>query len=197
MLFFSGIGLFKKNDKFCTISELDICFCLRRNLCDCRTCSFSNSDNQLLFQKSVNCTTQNFQKSLSAGITTPASLVPEAFPVFWQEFPLHVQRSPRKKVPDSSASAISAALSAASFATVRMVPSFGFITALYAVSTPFSIAAAIATASSSLSFLTPLVKPRRSWERITPEFPLAPRKRTGRNCFCQRFHIRICQRTYF
>ena len=28
----------------------------------------------------------------------------------------------------------------------------------------------------SLSFWTPFVKPLNSWERITPEFPLAPRK---------------------
>ena len=76
----------------------------------------------------------------------------------------------------ADSSAISAAFTAASRATVRMVPSFGFITALYAVSTAFSIAAAITTASISLCPLVPLVKPRRSWERITPELPLAPRR---------------------
>ena len=82
-----------------------------------------------------------------------------------------------KKGSSSSASgAISAALREASFATVRMVPSFGFITALYAVSTARSMAAAIVMASSSLDFLTPLVNPRSNWERITPEFPRAPRR---------------------
>ena len=39
-----------------------------------------------------------------------------------------------------------------------------------------SIAAAMAGASRSVSLRTPLVKPRRSWERITPELPLAPRR---------------------
>lgn len=53
-------------------------------------------------------------------------------------------------------------MAAASLATVRIVPSFGFMTALYAVSTPFSMAAAMSMASSSLLFLTLLVKPRRS-----------------------------------
>ena len=38
------------------------------------------------------------------------------------------------------------------------------------------MAAAIVMASSSLDFLTPLVNPRSNWERITPEFPRAPRR---------------------
>ena len=84
---------------------------------------------------------------------------------------------PSKNVSRSDAeSASSSALSAAALATVRMVPSFGFITALYAVSTPRSIAAAIAGASRSVSLRTPRVNPRRSCERITPELPRAPRR---------------------
>ena len=57
-----------------------------------------------------------------------------------------------------------------------MVPSFGFITALYAVSTARSMAAARARASRLSAFFTLFVNPLKSWERITPEFPLAPRR---------------------
>ena len=72
--------------------------------------------------------------------------------------------------------ASSDAFSAIPLATVRIVPSFGFITALYAVSTAFSKASARIGASISSYFLIPLVKPRRSWDRMTPEFPRAPLK---------------------
>ena len=74
-----------------------------------------------------------------------------------------------------SVSANSVPFSAAPFATVRIVPSFGFITALYAVSTAFSIAFAMtSTVIVSYSAIT-FVKPRNSWDKITPELPLAPR----------------------
>ena len=74
----------------------------------------------------------------------------------------------------SPATARSLALLAAPLATVRIVPSFGFITALYAVSTAFSHAEArIATLISSYSLIT-LLKPLNSWDKITPELPLAP-----------------------
>ena len=46
------------------------------------------------------------------------------------------------------AMAFARAFTAAPFATVKIVPSFGFITALYAVSTPFSKALANAMAST-------------------------------------------------
>ena len=76
----------------------------------------------------------------------------------------------------STLSESSAALSAAPFATVRIVPSFGFITALYAVSTAFCIAPARSITSSSSWSRMPLVNPLKSWDRITPELPLAPLK---------------------
>ncbi len=86
----------------------------------------------------------------------------------------------RIRLPNSSKSSVSpaaaAASSAASLATVRMVPSFGFITALYAVSTALEKAReAVFTSSSSCSVIV-LENPLKSWERITPEFPLAPRR---------------------
>ena len=68
------------------------------------------------------------------------------------------------------------ALSAIPLATVRMVPSLGFITALYAVSVPRTMALARVVVSMASTFLISLVKPLNSWERITPEFPLAPRR---------------------
>ena len=73
-------------------------------------------------------------------------------------------------------SASSRALWLAPFATVRMVPSLGFITALYAVSTAFSLASARSATVSSSNSLIDLVKPLKSWDKITPEFPRAPRK---------------------
>lgn len=57
-----------------------------------------------------------------------------------------------------------------------MVPSLGFITALYAVSVPRTMALARVVVSMASTFLISLVKPLNSWERITPEFPLAPRR---------------------
>lgn len=68
------------------------------------------------------------------------------------------------------------ALSAIPLATVRMVPSLGFITALYAVSVPRTMALARVVVSMASTFLISFVKPLNSWERITPEFPLAPRR---------------------
>ena len=59
-------------------------------------------------------------------------------------------------------------------ATVRIVPSLGFITALYAVSTALSHAFASITASIVSYCLTSFVNPLKSCERITPELPLAP-----------------------
>ena len=73
-------------------------------------------------------------------------------------------------------SAISSALSAALRATVRTVPSVGFITDLYAASTPISIAFAICMQSAVSSPANPLENPLKSSDRITPEFPRAPLK---------------------
>ena len=73
-------------------------------------------------------------------------------------------------------SAISTALSAMPFATVRIVPSFGFMTALYAVSVPRTKARASVGTFTVLYILISFVNPRNNWDKITPEFPLAPRK---------------------
>ena len=61
--------------------------------------------------------------------------------------------------------------------TVRIVPSVGFMTALYAEELPCSSAEAIAAPSASSRPLSPLEIPRNMSERITPELPLAPRSR--------------------
>ena len=79
-------------------------------------------------------------------------------------------------VKSSSVSATCAALSAIPFATVRIVPSLGFITALYAVSTALLQAFAKTIASISSHVLISFVNPLNNWERITPELPLAPLK---------------------
>ena len=66
------------------------------------------------------------------------------------------------------------AASAARRETVRIVPSAGFMTALYAASTP-SVRAAANPAASAVSI--PFMRfeiPLKSRESITPEFPLAP-----------------------
>ena len=68
------------------------------------------------------------------------------------------------------------AFSAPALATVRIVPSFGFITALYAESTAFSKAFPSTYTSASSTSRSTRVKPRNNWERITPEFPRAPRR---------------------
>ena len=79
------------------------------------------------------------------------------------------------KVSRSSVvSASSAAFWEAPFATVRIVPSFGFITALYAVAVARSHALARIDVSISSCSRISFVNPRRSWERMTPEFPRAP-----------------------
>ena len=84
---------------------------------------------------------------------------------------------PSRKTSTSSVSAASSkALSAPARATVRIVPSFGCMTALYAVSTARCAASQRMSTLSSCSVLTTLVKPRKSWERITPELPRAPRR---------------------
>jgi len=73
------------------------------------------------------------------------------------------------------------------FATVRIVPSFGFITALYAVSTAFwKESDKICTLISSYSAIT-FVKPRNNCERITPELPLAPLKEPDEIAFANAF----------
>ena len=69
---------------------------------------------------------------------------------------------------------ISQALSDIPFATVKIVPSFGFITALYAVSTALTHAFDKISTLISSYFLISLVKPLKSCDKITPEFPLAP-----------------------
>ena len=62
------------------------------------------------------------------------------------------------------------------FATVSMVPSFGFMTALYAVSVPLTMALARVVVSISVTDFISFVNPLKSCERITPELPLAPLK---------------------
>ena len=59
---------------------------------------------------------------------------------------------------------------------MRIVPSLGFITALYAVSVAFWKALASTGASITVTDLISLVNPLKSCERITPELPLAPLK---------------------
>ena len=69
----------------------------------------------------------------------------------------------------------SAVFSQPSRATVRIVPSVGFMTDLYAASTP-SFSAAESSAASAVSFPErPFESPLKISERITPEFPRAPR----------------------
>ena len=70
--------------------------------------------------------------------------------------------------------AISAALSEIPLATVRIVPSFGFITALYAVSVALLVASASVSTVISVTPFISLVKPLKSCDKITPELPLAP-----------------------
>ena len=97
--------------------------------------------------------------------------------------------SSTKNTISSVSSQSSNALLAAPLATVRIVPSFGFITALYAVSTAFCIASVrITTSSSSYSAIT-LVNPRNNWERITPEFPLAPLNEPEEIAFASSFMV--------
>ena len=73
-------------------------------------------------------------------------------------------------------SAKSRAASAVRRETVRIVPSAGFMTALYAASTPAVSAAAKSLPSASSLPLSDLEKPRNRRDRITPELPLAPRR---------------------
>ena len=75
-------------------------------------------------------------------------------------------------VQDSST--FSAKKSAASRITVKIVPSTGFITALYATSFPDTNASAKST-GPILSFPSnEIANPLKIWDKITPEFPLAP-----------------------
>ena len=60
---------------------------------------------------------------------------------------------------------------------VIFVPSVGILTALYADSTPHLNAFAISAEQASLRPESPLEKPLKKRERITPEFPLPPRRR--------------------
>ena len=91
--------------------------------------------------------------------------------------------SPTKYTISSVSSHNSIALLAAPFATVRMVPSFGFITALYAVSTAFCIASPRITTSIVSYFAITLVNPRNNCDKITPELPLAPRREPEETAF--------------
>ena len=70
---------------------------------------------------------------------------------------------------------LAAASSLATRATVSIVPSVGFITALYAPSTPFSSACTRSFASAVFLPCSALEKPRNSRLEITPELPRAPR----------------------
>ena len=73
--------------------------------------------------------------------------------------------------------AVRLALSEARRTTVRIVPSVGFITAPYAISTPIWSAFARAAPSTSRQPFNPLEIPRKIKDRMTPELPLAPRRR--------------------
>ena len=64
--------------------------------------------------------------------------------------------------------------SAASRTTVRMVPSIGLLTALYADCTPPLNPATSAAASMVSQPVRPFAKPVRICEKITPELPRAP-----------------------
>ena len=78
----------------------------------------------------------------------------------------------------SSVAPASAACAAASDArrdTVSMVPSAGFMTALYAASTPSLSAPANSTAPAVSMPLRRFAMPRNSSDSITPELPRAPR----------------------
>ena len=59
-------------------------------------------------------------------------------------------------------------------ATVKIVPSTGLTTPLYAVSRISANALTIVSASSVSWSCTPRANPRHNCERITPEFPRAP-----------------------
>ena len=71
--------------------------------------------------------------------------------------------------------AASTAAAAARRETVSMVPSAGFITALYAASTPSDSAPANSAAPAVSMPLRRRDMPRNSSDRITPELPRAPR----------------------
>ncbi len=73
-------------------------------------------------------------------------------------------------------SANSMAADAATRETVSMVPSAGFITALYAESTPFLSAAAKLLLSANSKSRSPFEIPLNMSESMTPELPLAPLK---------------------
>src|SRR5699024_6635691 len=66
------------------------------------------------------------------------------------------------------------AIYAASLATVKMVPSTGFVTDLYATSTPDINPSATSTLVNSVLPANFYAKPRNNCDKITPEFPRAP-----------------------
>ena len=72
------------------------------------------------------------------------------------------------------ASALSRAAAAASAATVRMVPWTGRITAPSAALAASTRAVATSDGPADSTPRTTSEAPRRIWERITPELPLAP-----------------------
>ena len=86
--------------------------------------------------------------------------------------PMHT--APQTYTGSLSISAAEVPTSAPRRETVRIVPSVGFITALYADSTPIERAFTRAVPSASSIPSSPFEKPRNNNERITPEFPLAP-----------------------
>ena len=111
--------------------------------------------------------------------TTPAFFSTGFMSVVWASA-VRPSSTARDRITSKSRSS-SAAASAMRFAhrreTVRTVPSAGFITALYAADTPSCIAAANWAASAVSCPFRLLDTPRNSRERITPEFPRAPRRR--------------------
>ena len=79
------------------------------------------------------------------------------------------------RTASTSSDSIAAASAAETRETVRMVPSVGFMTALYAASTPPFSAAANSAPSQISQPLRVLEKPRNRSDKITPELPRAPR----------------------
>ena len=69
MFFFDRHRFVQKNDKLSAVTELDVCFCLWRDLCDCGcTRFFEIGIIDFFTEKAINCSAQNFQKTLAAGV---------------------------------------------------------------------------------------------------------------------------------
>ena len=68
-LFFDRHRFVQKNDKLSAVTEFDIGFCLLRDLCDCGcTRFFEIGIIDFFAEETIDCSSQNFQKTLSAGV---------------------------------------------------------------------------------------------------------------------------------